>query len=440
MQVLSAEIRTKNAQERLKRSRLLATGLLLLAGKLFVISVIYMKHYPWLAYVKAFSEAAMVGGLADWFAVTALFRRPLGLPIPHTAILPKNQNKIADELGHFIAHNFLQGKPIAMRVYQAKPSEKILVWLGSEKIRLQWLPWVAQQLPSILGIAKPEQVARFGSMLLMQQYSGDKLGKTLSDGLKLLKEHGLHEVLFYGLLKQMRKWLQNPETREMLEQNLREWAAKIESDAPSTWEKLKASLKSSLVEKVDDWAAEKALNWADEYLAVALNHGDNAMRRHFDEQYDNIIEKLAYSRLWHQRLESIKTQVAQSPIVQNNLSILWQGVQNWAKEDVGKVDSLTIMQLNKILNHMLNQAQEYPQFMRRMDVRLSLMVRDFVWRYKDKAAQFVSEKVKSWDSTQMVDKLELSVGKDLQFIRINGTIVGGLVGLLIYCVSKWLGA
>lgn len=438
MHTLSAEVRLARARTRLRKSRRWATGLLLAACALFAVSAVYAKYYGWLLYVKAFSEAAMVGALADWFAVTALFRRPLGLPIPHTAILPRNQARIADELGRFIEHNFLQGKPIALRVYQARPSDKLLGWLAGEPVRRQWLPWAAKQIPLLLQTAKPEQAARFAGMMLAQQYNGEKIGKTLSDGLLLLKTHGLHEALFYGLLRQLRRWLKNPETRMMLEQNLREWAAKIESDAPSTWDKFKAALKSTVVERVDDWAAAKALDWADGYLAAAAEGGDNAVRRRFEAQYDLLIERLQTSRLWHRRLEAAKMQIAQSPALQNSLAGFWQGFQTWAKNDVEKTDSLCAAQLEKLLDHMLAQAEAYPQFMRRADVRLSLMVRGFVMRYKDRAAQFVAEKVKSWDSAQMVEKLELSIGKDLQYIRINGTLVGGLVGLLIYIVSQWL--
>ena len=122
MHTLSAEVRTELARARLRKSRRWATGLLLAACVLFVASQLLVKQYGWLAYVKAFAEAAMVGALADWFAVTALFRRPMGLPIPHTAILPRNQERIADELGRFIENNFLLGKPIALRVYQAQPA------------------------------------------------------------------------------------------------------------------------------------------------------------------------------------------------------------------------------------------------------------------------------------------------------------------------------
>ena len=438
MHILSAEIRTANARKRLRVMRRWATSLLVLALVLFIAATWLQPQYPWLGYLKAFSEAAMVGALADWFAVTALFRHPLGLPIPHTAILPKNQHRIADELGRFIEHNFLQGKPIALRVYQAAPSEKILAWLAGEQNRARWLPWLTSQIPALLAVAKPEQVARFGSHLLAEQYSGDKIGKTLANAMSVMKSQGLHQTLLLAMLKQMRRWLQNPHTRALLEKNLHDWAARIESDVPSTWEKLKASLKGTLVDRVDGWVAAKALDWADDYLAAALHDSEHMIRQQFELQYDRIGEALEHSRLWHKRLEQGKMQLAQSPAVQESMMRLWRSLHNWSVDDVQKEQSLWAAQLDMLLNHMLRQAQDYPRFMRRLDLRLSLMVRDFVQLYKNRAADFVAEKVKSWDSGQMVEKLELSVGKDLQFIRINGTLVGGLVGLVIYTLSKWL--
>lgn len=435
---LSAEVRTANARTRLRKSRLLATGLLVLAFVLFVVSSLYLNRYPSLAYLKAFSEAAMVGALADWFAVTALFRRPLGLPIPHTAILPRNQHRIAEELGRFIEHNFLQDKPIALRVYQAAPSDKILYWL--HRNRSLWLPAVAAQIPSLLNVAKPEQAARFAGQMLAQQYSGDKIGKTLADVLNQFKKQGLDDVLLCALMKQVRHWLKHPETRVMLSQSLNEWAHKLEQDAPSTWEKLKASLKGSLLDRVDGWVSEKALDWADGYLAAALADSEHRLRKTSVEQIERISRALAHSRVWHKRLEAAKHELAQSPAMQETVMSLWTGLQKWSEEDVQKTDSVIRLQLEKLLDHMLKQAAEYPQFMRRADVRISLLARDLVRRYKDNVAGFVAEKVKSWNSGQMVEKLELSMGRDLQFIRINGTLVGGLVGLLIYCVSQWLPA
>lgn len=145
MTILSAQARTEAARLRLRKSRRLATGLLFWLVVLFVAAAMNVRQYPALGYVKAFAEAAMVGALADWFAVTALFRRPLGLPIPHTAILPRNQHRIADELGALLK-TILQGRfSDVLRVYQAAPSEKLLAWLAAPANRARWLPWLASR-------------------------------------------------------------------------------------------------------------------------------------------------------------------------------------------------------------------------------------------------------------------------------------------------------
>ena len=429
--------REQTARHRLRHARLWALGLLLAAAVLFVLASLFLHRHPALGYLKAFAEAAMVGALADWFAVTALFRHPLGLKIPHTAILPRSQSRIADELGRFIETNFLLGRPIALRVYRMQPAERLLGWLTRRESSRIWLPVLARKLPLLLRTAKPEQTARFATQLLAEQYSGDKIGKTAADMLLLLREQGLHDVLLVAGLRQLRRWLHHPETRALLEANLREWAQKIETDSPGTWDKLKSQLKSTLVGQVDGWVAQKALDWADSYAAAALADAQHPLRLGFNRQYTAFTHSLRTSRIWHRRLESSKQQLATSPALFQQLAALWQGLQNWAEQDVQRPDSLTLAQLQLLLQHMQSQAAAYPEFMRRLDTRIALMVRDAMQRYKHQAARFIAEKVKSWDSAQMTDKLELSVGRDLQFIRINGTLVGGLVGLLIHTATAW---
>lgn len=436
--ILSAQAQNQEARRRLRYSRRWASSLLVLAAVLFVLATLYQPRWPWLGYLKAFAEAAMVGALADWFAVTALFRHPLGIPIPHTAILPRKQARIADELGRFVEHNFLQGKSIALRVYQARPADKLLTWLSVEHNKSLWLPWLNQQIPVLLKAAKPNQVARFGRHLLLTQYSGQKMGETLANGLSMLRQQGLDVYLLRALMQQTRRWLQDANTRVQLEQSLLAWAGKIEQQAPSTWEKIKASLKTTLAERVDDWVAGKALDWADSYLAAALDDDEHKLWQAYALQVDEAMHALRHNPRWHRRLAAGKQQWAESEAMHRTVAEAWRSFCRWSEIDVQQQDSLCQAQLEKILNHMLKQAVAYPAFMRRMDARIAWWVRTVVERYKPQGARFVADKVKSWDSSLMVDKLELAVGRDLQFIRINGTIVGGLAGLLIYTVAQWL--
>ena len=400
MQTLSAAARTQAARLRLKKNRRLATALLLAAAALFCLSAAFLHRYPQLAYLKAFSEAAMIGGLADWFAVTALFRRPLGLPVPHTAILPRNQNRIADELGRFIEYNFLRERPVALRVYRAAPTEKLLRRLADPAVRRIWLPPLCARLPDLLQTVPPEQAARFAAKLLAEQYDGGKIGGTLADGMELLKNRDMHESLFLALLGHTRTWLQSESTRVLLEQNLREWAAKIDNGSPGSWDKLKASLKSALVGRVDDWVAAKVLDWADGCLADAAAQPDHALRR--------------------------------------SLAQLWQSLTEWTRRDTAAENSRIRAQIEKLLDRIPAQIESNPRLMRRADIRLALLARELLGSNKGRAAAFVAEQVKRWNGEEITDKLELGLGRDLQYIRINGTLVGGLAGLLIYSLSQWL--
>lgn len=417
------------------RSRRLATALLLLAAILFVVSIRY-PALPGMGYLKAFSEAAMVGGLADWFAVTALFRRPLGLPIPHTAIIPRKQDQLAETLGRFVADNFLHGHAIAQRIYQARPGAKICHWLAQPATRALWQPWLAAQIPVLLRAVPPQQVARLGSRLIHNQYDGAQLGQTLAALMHILRQQGLDRPLLRALLQQMRLWLQQDQTRDLLEANLRQWAGHIPADTASAWDKIKAGFKSSLAERVDDWVARQTLDWADSYLADVLADDTHPLWQAYGRQFDTVVLDLQHSPTWHRRLEEGKRQLALSSALHHNLAQLWQQVCTWSQNQAANPQWQA--QLARILDALLHQATQSPPWLRRLDARLAWWSRALIERYKHQGARFIADKVKAWDNRQLVDKLEHSVSRDLQFIRINGTLVGGLVGLAIHVVAQGL--
>ena len=438
MNTLSGQAREAAARARLQRSRRQAGGLLLAAVLLFIVSALFVQHHPALGYLKAFAEAATVGALADWFAVTALFRHPLGLKIPHTAILPRNQNRIADELGRFIETNFLPERPIAIRIYRLRIAEKLRRWLARGSTRQEWLPSLARQIPAALQTIPPQEAARLGAAFLAAHGSGKQLGSALSQALLLLEQQGLPENLQTALLGQIRHWIKQPDTRVLLEENLRAWAEKIETSQPDTWDKLKAQLRGRLVGQIDSWVAQKALDWADNYLEAALASPQHELRTVFRRQYRALAQELATSEAWQRKLALAKRRLADSPELQQQIAQLWQSLTTRLAADAQRPDSATARRLNSLLTYLLQQHAATPQQLRRLNARLALLARSLVRRHRHAAAEFIADKVKSWDSRQMSDKLELSIGRDLQFIRINGTLVGGLVGLLIYTLSQWL--
>ena len=438
MNTLSGQAREAAARARLQRSRRQAGGLLLAAVLLFIVSALFVQHHPALGYLKAFAEAATVGALADWFAVTALFRHPLGLKIPHTAILPRNQNRIADELGRFIETNFLPERPIAIRIYRLRIAEKLRRWLARGSTRQEWLPSLARQIPAALQTIPPQEAARLGAAFLAAHGSGKQLGSALSQALLLLEQQGLPESLQTALLGQIRHWIKQPDTRVLLEENLRAWAEKIETSQPDTWDKLKAQLRGRLVGQIDSWVAQKALDWADNYLEAALASPQHELRTAFRRQYRALARELAQSEAWQRKLALAKRRLADSPELQQQIAQLWQSLTTRLAADAQRPDSATARRLNSLLTYLLQQHAATPQQLRRLNARFALLARSLVRRHRHAAAEFIADKVKSWDSRQMSDKLELSIGRDLQFIRINGTLVGGLVGLLIYTLSQWL--
>ena len=426
------------ATRKLRKVRTIATLLLVTAAVVFVLASLNVARYPWLAYVKAFAEAAMVGALADWFAVVALFRHPLGLPIPHTAILPRNQARIAKSLGQFIENNFLEQKAIAKKVYYLEPSRKFLDWLANIEHQALVAPFVVKQIPTLMQAIKPEQMSLFLGQLLKQQYDGKSLGHTLSQMLRMVQSYGYHQIFFIGLLEQIRAWLRHEETRQLLEDNINSWAAKVKKDNPSSWDKLVAAFKGSAVDMVDGWVARKVLDWADNYCEEVINDDSHAMRAGVERKMNQLIWALEFSPIMHKRLNQAKDGLINSDAVQQFIQHSWLSLQNWSASDAVKNDSMLMQQVLKMMNQMLIQGAAQPEVLRRFDAQISLWVREAVGQYKSKVADYVAEKVKSWDSQELVQKLELSVGKDLQYIRINGTLVGGLVGLLIYVVSGWL--
>ena len=426
------------AARKLRKVRTIATLLLVTAAVVFVLASLNVARYPWLAYVKAFAEAAMVGALADWFAVVALFRHPLGLPIPHTAILPRNQARIAKSLGQFIENNFLEQKAIAKKVYYLEPSRKFLDWLANIEHQALVAPFVVKQIPTLMQAIKPEQMSLFLGQLLKQQYDGKSLGHTLSQMLRMVQSYGYHQIFFIGLLEQIRAWLRHEETRQLLEDNINSWAAKVKKDNPSSWDKLVAAFKGSAVDMVDGWVARKVLDWADNYCEEVINDDSHAMRAGVERKMNQLVWALEFSPIMHKRLNQAKDGLINSDAVQQFIQHSWLSLQNWSASDAVKSDSMLMQQVLKMMNQMLIQGAAQPEVLRRFDAQISLWVREAVGQYKSKVADYVAEKVKSWDSQELVQKLELSVGKDLQYIRINGTLVGGLVGLVIYVVSGWL--
>lgn len=285
------QAREAAAQRRLQHSRRWVGGLLFSAVLLFIGSSLLLKPHPAIGYLQAFAEAATVDTLVDWFAVTALFRHPLSLNIPHTAILPRNQRRIADELGRFIETNFLPERPIALQVYRLHPAENQCRRLVRNQPRQKWLGSAAQKLSATLQAVLPQEAAHLATFLLTKYGNGKQIGTALSKILILLESQGLPKSLQIALIGQLRCWPHQPDTRILLRNDLRTWAHRIETTQPDTWEKLKAQLRRHLVGQIDSLVAQR---YSTKPVTTLLPHS---------------LHTLACSEHWHRKLTIAKRQL-----------------------------------------------------------------------------------------------------------------------------------
>lgn len=401
--------------------RRIATGMLAAMAVVFVVARQYLGVHPAVGYVVAFAEAAMVGALADWFAVTALFRRPLGLPIPHTAIIPTNKDRIADTMAGFLRANFLTPQVVARRMRGMN---------------------VARAIGDFL--ADPARRAN----------SGVRAGAAalLAEVLESLDPERLGEQVRAGLRHQLDKLEVSPLLGQMLGTAIADRRHLPLIDAAVRWAGLTLEANEALVRAMIHERANAILRWTglDERLANSVLDGlyrllaemladpDHPVRAKIEEGLEKLAHDLSHDPAMRARVEALKHEMLASPAV----GTWWQGV--WERMRRGLIEAAR--NPDAALSGQLGGAMAELGQALREDRRLQIQINRFArrsavgvaTRYGDQLVRLVSETVKRWDATTITARVEGAVGRDLQFIRINGTLVGGLVGLAIHAVDSWL--
>lgn len=401
--------------------RLVATALLVLMAAVFLTARHFQDLHPAWGYVLAFSEAAMVGGLADWFAVTALFRHPLGLPIPHTAIIPENKDRIADTMAQFLRENFLIPPVVARRLAGMNLAGAAGNWLadpatgGSGRIRDGAAELLAQVLESLdperLGTQVRGGLFRQIDKLEVSPLLGQMLGAAIADG--------RHMPVIESLVRWAGLTLEDNE--ELVRQLIH-----TRANAILRWTGL------------DERLANSVLDGLYKLLAEVIVDPDHPLRGKIEEGLAKLANDLQHDAELRERVERLKGELLANPAVSN----WWQGV--WERLRTGMLVRLRRPegqlggQLGEALAELGRHLRDDPalqhqinRFARRTVVGMSV-------RYGDQIVRLVSETVKRWDAETVTARIEGAVGRDLQFIRINGTLVGGLVGVIIHTVDQLL--
>lgn len=401
----------------LKVMKRMATGLLVVALVIFVIARIFEPMYPWLGFIRATAEASLVGGLADWFAVTALFRKPLGLPIPHTAIIQTQKDRIGRILGNFVQNHFLARDILMRRLQSMQLGSRIATWLASPENSARLAKHVASGAVKIVHhLPEPEvrELIRESAVARIQKVPvAPVLGNVLS---AVAAEHR-HQQLLDEALRMV---------RDTLERNREELRQKIREESP-WW--VPGAVDKAFHRKIEA-AAQKLV----EDVAADPYH---PLRVKFDAAFKGFIEKLRSSQELNQRAEAIKADLLAKPEVDAFAASLWDRVKG-AVERFGEGDPAKLEPLARGISTVGTSLTENPDRLAELDEFLTTFLASAVEQHRQEVADLIADTVSRWDPDVAAQRIELAVGRDLQFIRLNGTLVGGLAGLVIYTVMQLL--
>ena len=399
----------------LRRMRTLALSLLLLAAVVFLLTL--HRDGAW-GFVNAAAEAAMVGALADWFAVTALFRHPMGVPVPHTAIIPTRKDALGQSLQEFVTDHFLTADVARDRVASADVARRLGRWLEDEGHSTRVVAEVATATGRALRVLHPDEVRSLvlGSMLprLVEEPLSPVAGRLLEEIVRDGAHHGLVDIALV-------------EAHSWLSANQRTVARVMAARAPwwsPQW----------LDDKVIDRVHHEALAW----VADVRDNPRHPARGALDDLLSQLGRDLQDDPSTMERFEALKTNVLTHPQVGDTVIAVWESVRTALLSALADEDGPLRRRAGEALRSLGQRLQRDDELRARVDGHVTDAVGWVVETYGPEIATVISTTVNRWDGREAAERIELHVGRDLQFIRINGTVVGGLVGLVIHAVTLML--
>jgi uncharacterized membrane-anchored protein YjiN (DUF445 family) len=394
-----------------------ATGLLLLMAIVFGVTTYINSESTWLKMVRAFSEAAMVGALADWFAVTALFRRPLGLPIPHTGIIPNNKSRIGRSLGLFVQRNFLTEAVLDSQVVNISGS--FARFLQNSENRHGIVERVKALVPQILEIANDAEIKKFLNQQIEEIIKQADLARGGSRFLRMLTSNQMHEMLLDEVIQQLQGVFRTNQV--WFRYQLRE---------ATPW---------FVPEFVDRKIFDAIANKTEQTLSEALSNRNHELRQKLLSALYSLIVRLETSADLQKKVEDLKVVLLSSDVFREYIGSLRDAVLAGIDADVKSRDSLLLASLSRVLQGMVDTLSASNSLQRKLNRFIRSILSTLVGQDSTFVADLISKTIDGWDTKTLVGKLEEQVGADLQYIRINGTLVGGLVGLVLYLLSAAAG-
>ena len=405
----------------LRRVKMLAT--LVLAGTLalFVIAKALLHLHSAFGFVAAFAEAATIGGLADWYAVVALFRRPLGLPIPHTAIIQSNQQRIADKLGEFIELHFLEAAPVEAKLRQIDFGSFIADWLRDRKRSTDLARFTLRLLPEAFTATETSGLMAFISRRITTQLQSIDLAPLAAGTLRAFVQEGRHKGLLDDILRVVHQSLTQPETMAMVRE-------KIRSELPTLLRLYRA----------DKYLVNKIVASASAFFEEVRANPSHPFRDEFDRMVLSFVDRLGSDRSYADRIDGLKRDLLARPELADLARNIWSNARSFIERSASGETHV----LQQHLTGMFVKAGEAlaadSELRAEINQGLVVVLRSFIADQKSGVSSFIADQVKAWDMRQLISLIEINIGRDLQYIRFNGSLIGGLAGLALYTAEVLL--
>lgn len=408
----------ENKKQSLKKHKAIATGLFVLMAILYAVMV-YLgtkSDEGWIGYVEAFSEAAMVGALADWFAVTALFRYPLGLKIPHTNLIERSKNSIGDSLGYFVTNNFLTSSTIRPYIEKLDVVKYVSAWLNKAKNQQVLKEELIAFIQKILKDLEDKEVIDFMTTKgdeILKQFNLQELA---SSTIEYIIEKDKHNEVLDLVLPKAKEYIK--ESDLLIEGKLNEKHPFISFFAGKKISKGVVDGVVSFIEEIEE-------------------NENHPIRKNFQDSILNASEKIKNDPSWELKLNEMRDGFITKERLEEYVSDLWEALKNNLSESFNQDNSVLQQYADKNIQKLSQNLTDNEEMISKINNWIRHFLYRLILRNVTEVEKLISNTVGEWEGKELSDKLELEVGKDLQFIRINGTIVGGIVGLVIYAITQF---
>ena len=419
------DVKLNNDKEvELRRKQYLALGCLALAMVVF-IATLFMPATFATRLVKAGAEAAMVGGLADWFAVVALFRHPLGLRIPHTAIIPQSKNRIATNLADFVREKFLNPKVLTELIQRSDPAQRFANWLSVPSNARKVGRHAANLMGNWLDLVDDKRIQAFINDATKAVVGKLDFSQALGSVLEMLTKGGRHQQLLDAALGYVADKLRDPELRQKVAQHVVVW---LKSE--HKWKQMVLP-----TDWIGDQAADAASSGLNRFLDEVANSPTHELREAFDRALKNLVTKLKTNEEFRLKGEEVKAYVQNNPELADYARGLWKALRDWLSNDLESNSPQLQQQVERMGLWLGQKLAQDPELRTSINDHMQALASNAAPQFADFLTGHISDTVRKWDAQDMSRQIELSIGPDLQYIRISGTAVGCLIGVLLFLVS-----